>query len=308
MSILPDKPVILLGPTCVGKTSASVMLAKYFDTEIISTDSMQIYRHMDIGTAKPGIEERRGVKHHMIDIVEPHESYSTGRYIEDVGPVIDSIVNKGKTPLLVGGTGLYIRAMTEGLFSAPDTDWAIRDRLISDEKSTPGSLYERLKHVDPDTAQKVTPRDLRRIIRALEVYISSGAPVSKLRSKLTKPLPYEFIKICLVREREELYAMIEKRVDIMIASGLKEEVIRLMELNPSQTPMQAIGYKEMKSHLDGEITLDEAVENIKKATRRFAKRQFIWFRREKDLHRLDITGIFDEELILKKILNTLVNA
>jgi len=314
-----NKVLILLGPTGVGKTGVSILLAKALNTEIISADSMQIYRYMDIGTAKPTPGEMSMIKHHMIDIADPWESYSTGRYIAMVATIIDVLVKKGKIPIVAGGTGLYIKAMTRGIFSGPSADWSLREELLSMEKEEKGSLYNYLKELDPVAAGKITPNDTRRIIRALEVCLKSKIPLSEIQEKLTNPLPYEFIKIGITRERKELYSLIENRVDEMFKAGLIEEVkmvIKLIEAaatqrhaerekeNFSDSPihrftdspfpsMQAIGYKEIARYLYGDITLDEAIGLIKKGTKRYAKRQFTWFKKEEDIHWVDITGIDD---------------
>ena len=198
-----NKVIILLGPTGVGKTSVSILLAKALNTEIISADSMQIYRHMDIGTAKPTPEDRVMVKHHMIDIVDPWESYSTGRYIKAVESIIEGLYKTEKIPLIVGGTGLYIKAMTRGIFSGPSADWTLRKELLSIEEEEKGSLYNYLKKLDPLAAEKITPNDTRRIIRALEVCLKSNRSMSEIQKKLTQPLPFEFIKIGLSRDRKE---------------------------------------------------------------------------------------------------------
>ena len=182
---IDKKVIIVLGPTCVGKTSVSLLLAERLATEIVSADSMQVYRGMDVGTAKPTAVERARVPHHMIDLVAPHESYSSGRYVTDVAPVLESLFWRGMTPIVVGGSGLYIRAMTAGLFSAPDADWPLRRRLMAMEGLRPGALHEYLGELDPEASEKLRPSDARRIVRALEVCIRSGAPVSRLRRELT---------------------------------------------------------------------------------------------------------------------------
>ena len=288
-----NQVIILLGPTGVGKTGLSLLLAKELDTEIISADSMQIYRHMDIGTAKPMPHERINIAHHMIDIVDPWESFSAGRYISMVVPIIEGLHKKGKIPIVVGGTGLYIKAMTRGIFSGPSADWTLREELLSRENEEKGSLHNYLIALDPDAAGKTTPNDTRRIIRALEVCLKSKMSISKMQEKLTQPLPYEFIKIGLSRDRKELYQMIEKRVEGMMASGLVEEVKKILEMDPDRTPMQAIGYKEIAKYLHGEISFDEAMNLIKRDSRRYAKRQFTWFRKEENIHWIDITGVHD---------------
>ena len=218
-----NKVIILLGPTGVGKTEVSILLAKALGTEIISADSMQIYR-MDIGTAKPSEEQRMSVKHHMIDIISSSEPYSAGRYIEDVTPVIEALHRKGKIPIIAGGTGLYIKAMTRGIFSGPSADWKLREELASLEEGQDGALYSYLQELDSEAASKIMPTDTRRIIRAIEVCLKTKQGMSELQQKLTRPLPYEFIKIGLTRDRKELYKMIEERVDKMIEAGLVEEV------------------------------------------------------------------------------------
>lgn len=292
-----NKVIIILGPTGVGKTSASILFAKELNTEIISADSMQIYRYMDIGTAKPTPEQQKLVKHHMIDIINPWESFSTGKYISMVKEIIKELHAKGKIPIITGGTGLYIKAMTRGLFTGPQADWELRERLISIEKEKKGTLYSYLKELDPETSNKISPNDLRRIIRAIEVCIKTKKPISELQKALTNPLPYEFIKIGLSRERKELYKLIEKRVDTMIEKGLVEEVKRILKMNPDKTPLQAIGYKEIIKYLNNELSLDEAIRLIKRNTKRYAKRQFTWFKKEQNINWIDITGKFDNEEI-----------
>jgi tRNA dimethylallyltransferase len=299
-SALDEEQVILLvGPTCVGKTGVSILLARKLDTEIISADSMQIYRHMDIGTEKPSPEERRAVRHHMIDIVEPSEGFSAGRYIEAVVPIVEGLHGKGKIPLFVGGTGLYIKAMTRGLFSGPGADLELREELAKEDSE---SLYMRLRSMDPEAAGAIEPADKRRIVRALEVCLRSGKKMSEMRRANTAPLPWSFVKVALSRERKELYHMIEKRVESMIARGLIEEVRNLLSLDPSKTPLQAIGYKELAGHLRGEYSLEEAVGLIKRNTKRYAKRQFTWFRKEEALRWVDVTGVYEPADILARVL------
>jgi tRNA dimethylallyltransferase len=321
-----DKVLILLGPTGVGKTTVSLLLAKAWDTEIISADSMQIYLHMDIGTAKPTPGEREEIRHHMIDIAEPSETYSTGRYIAAVKPVIEQLLGQGKIPIIVGGTGLYIQAMTRGIFRGPSADWILRDELLSREREAKGTLYEHLKSLDPVAVEKITPNDTRRLIRALEVCFKSGAKMSEMQKTLTHPLPYKFVKIGITRERKELYRLIEERVDAMITAGLIGEVKAVMHIISEHSwihdtrydnkkhgawsvehgyfavpSMQAIGYKEIARYLGGELSLTEAVNLIKKASKRYAKRQFTWFRKEEDIQWVDITGITDPHEIFCKL-------
>jgi tRNA dimethylallyltransferase len=299
------KVLILLGPTGVGKTGASIVLAQKLGTEIIGSDSMQIYRGMDIGTAKPTQKERAEVRHHMIDIVEPSESFSTGRYIEKVVPIIDELHREGKIPLIVGGTGLYIKAITRGIFSGPSADWPLRESLLEIEEGERGSLYAYLSEIDPDAAARIERNDTRRVVRAIEVRMKSRERISYLQKMCTKPLPYEFIKIGLTRDRKELYPMIEERVERMIEAGLLQEVERLQFMNPGRTPLQAIGYKEFIRHLKGEVTLQEAVDLVKRNTRRYAKRQFSWFRKEEGILWIDITGLHARSEVFSVVENML---
>ncbi len=294
--------IILLGPTSVGKTSVSIKIALALDTEIISADSMQIYKGMDIGTAKPSREELSTVKHYMVDIIEPCERYSVGRFVEEVVPVIEHLHSKGKIPLIVGGTGLYIKALTRGLFSAPEADEELRRELKRQEAEAPGSLYKKLMELDPEKARQLSPNDLRRIIRALEVIFKAEHPLSYLQKELTRPLPYNFTKIGLTRNRKELYRMIELRVEEMFKQGLVEEVKILLEKKPSETPLQAIGYKEVIDYLKGKKSLDETIHLVKRATKRYAKRQFTWFRKEPGIQWVDITGIHEPDEIFTKVL------
>lgn len=295
--------IILLGPTGVGKTGASILLAKALDTEIIGADSMQIYRGMDIGTAKPSKAERSDVKHHMIDIVDPAEPYSAGEYIRAIAPIIEDLHTRGKVPVLVGGTGLYIKAVTRGIFGGPSADWGLREELLLAEEAEQGSLYSYLLKIDPDAAARIERNDTRRIVRALEVCLKSKDRISTLQQRLTKPLPYDFIKIGLTRERKELYGMIEHRIESMLDEGLVEEVKDLVGKNPDRIPLQAIGYKEIACYLRGEIPMDEAVRLVKRNSRRYAKRQFTWFKKEEGITWIDVTGIYESRDVFRKIMN-----
>ena len=311
------KVLILLGPTCVGKTGAAILLAQALQTDIISADSMQIFRHMDIGTAKPSKQEQEMVKHHMIDIVDPWESYSTGKYIRAVTSVLEGLHRKGKIPVLTGGTGLYIKAMTRGIFRGPSADWNLREELLSMEHEEKGSLYAYLQDLDTEAAERITPNDTRRIIRALEVILKSNTTMSSMQKKYTLPLPYDFVKIGLTRERKELYRMIEERVDAMLDEGLVHEVKKVIAMVdrhseniscPSPlapcSSMQAIGYKETAQYLRGEIPLEEAIRLIKQGTKRYAKRQFTWFRKEEGIRWIDITGTQDSTEIFPRLHET----
>ena len=300
------KVIVLLGPTGVGKTGASLLLAHELDTEIISADSMQIYCGMDIGTAKPSKKELAEVRHHMIDIIRPTEPYSAGLYIETVTKIIEGLHKKNRIPVVVGGTGLYIKAMTRGIFGGPSADLNLRDELLLMEQNSPGSLYSYLFSIDSEAAGKIQQQDIRRIVRALEVCLMSREKISLLQKKLTSALPYEFLKIGLTRDRNELYRIIDERVEKMFETGLMEEAERILRQCPDRTAMQAIGYKELKMYLDNEIDKDEAVRLIKRNTRRYAKRQFTWFKKEEDIIWIDVTGIFDSMIVFHSIKDALM--
>ena len=272
----------LVGPTASGKTAVGIEVAERVGAEILSLDSMAIYRGMDIGTAKPTAAEQARVPHHLIDLVEPHEAFSTGRYVEAAEAAIADVAARGRRPLFVGGTALYLKALTEGFFDGPPADWPLRERLEAEaaERGT-SALHERLRRVDPAAAARIHPNDLRRIVRALEVYETTGAPISEQQTQFGSPSPdYECIVAGLRRDRAELYERINRRVDAMFAAGLVEEVGGLLE-DPrgiSHAAAQFVGYAEIIAHLRGEMTLEEAREKVKTRTRRFARRQLTWFR------------------------------
>src|SRR5512143_107100 len=300
-----DKSILIIaGPTAVGKTEASILLAQELSAEIVSADSMQIYRGMDIGTAKPTREQRRIVYHHMIDIVEPHQPYSVGDYLRDARSAIDGIVSAGGVPLVVGGTGLYIRALTRGLFHGPPADLALRERLLRRDADEPGILYSDLVTVDPDAALKIHPNDLRRTVRALEVYYLRDRRMSEFqREHGFQEKSHSFRLVFLARSRTELYPRIERRVDEMLENGLEAEVKSLMDrgYRPELPSLQGLGYKQFLEHLQGRISRDEAVTLLKRDTRRYAKRQFTWFRREPDTVWVDITGLSRPDDIVLRI-------
>jgi tRNA dimethylallyltransferase len=300
----PGTVIIILGPTGAGKTGLSILLAKSLDTEIISADSMQIYRFMDIGTAKPSPDEQKEVKHHLISILNPSESFSAGRFKKMAVHTIDCLHNRSKIPVIVGGTGLYISTLTRGLFEGPEADWNLRERLVQEEKRFgKGHLYTVLKKIDLAAADKINPNDLRRTIRALEVSMRAGKTISESHLQTTRPQKYRFIKVGLFRERSELYELIEERLDTMMERGLVEETVRLLQMNPDRTPLQSLGYKEIQLYINGSISMDEAVRLVKKRTKMYAKRQFTWFKKEPDIRWVDITGIVDRDKIFTKVLS-----
>jgi tRNA dimethylallyltransferase len=293
-----QKVIVLVGPTAVGKTGTSILLARDLGTEIISADSMQIYKHMNIGTEKPSPEQLEAAPHHMVDMIEPSGSFSAGKYLESASAIITRLHSAGLVPIVVGGTGLYIKALTRGIFDGPQADPELREALSKDESQV---LFDKLLALDPETARTLMPNDKRRIIRALEVCITTGRKMSKLKAEGTAPLPYTFIKIALTRDRAELYKMIDDRVDNMFERGLLEEVKQLLSMNPDKTPMQAIGYKEVAAYLGGEYDLSEAIRLVKRNTRRYAKRQYTWFNKEVDLKWVDVSALGDTEAMYARV-------
>lgn len=285
---MTDKKLSLLaivGPTAGGKTSLSIALAKRLGGEIISCDSMQLYRGMDVGTAKPTIEEMDGVPHHMIDVREPDESYSCAEYVVDARAKIQDVTSRGLLPILCGGTGLYLDAvLLGGSFEDTPSDPSIRERLqaIADQENGKELLYDRLCEVDPDSASAIHKNNVKRVIRALEIFECCGTPKSVLdKASRERGLLYDATVIGLrYHSRELLYSRIDQRVDIMLSDGLYDEVVRLKfagVFERNATAAQAIGYKELLGVLDGTATLAEAVDGLKMATRHYAKRQMTWF-------------------------------
>ena len=294
--------VILLGPTGVGKSRWAVELAETFGGEIINADSMQVYRYMDIGTAKPTREEQKRVQHHLIDLVPPDQPFHADLFRALGRKMIDQLHRDGKPIWVVGGTGLYIKALTQGLFSSPKIDPGVRERLREErEKQGGASLYERLEKVDPKTASKLHRRDLFRIIRALEVFDSTGLPISFFRDQHRfGERPYVTLKIGLEMNREDLYGRIDQRVDQMIEKGFLQEVEGLLEMGygPQLKPMRSLGYKQMIQFLSKEVGWTEAVRQMKRDTRHYARRQWTWFKGDPEVHWYDgVTGrerLFEE--------------
>ncbi|HDD43341.1 MAG TPA: tRNA (adenosine(37)-N6)-dimethylallyltransferase MiaA [Candidatus Desulfofervidus auxilii] len=284
---MKPKIIILTGPTGVGKTALSLSLAQKFNAEIVNADSMQIYRYMDIGTAKPSPEERKIVPHHLIDIKNPDEDYDVAQYRKDADKAIRNIFNKGKNVLVVGGTMLYLKILTHGIFPAPPSDKFLRQQLKNlAEKKGRKYLHDLLKKIDLEAANRIQPSDIIRVIRAIEVYKLTGKPISwHQKQHRFSEKPYDYLKICLYRPREELYQRIEKRVEEMFAQGLVEEVENLLKMGYTAKlkPMQAIGYRHVIAYLQGKYDLEETKRLLKRDTRRYAKRQLSWFRQEKDI-------------------------
>ena len=272
----------LAGPTAVGKTGASLALAQQLNAEIISMDSMAIYRHMDIGTAKPSAEEQSVVPHHLIDVVDPHQEFSVAEFVKLAEQVAQQVVGRGCTPLFVGGTGLYLRSVLRGVFEGPEADWELRKKLQQQlkEHGRPW-LHQQLAQVDEVTAKRLHENDTRRVIRALEVYHLTGIPLSQQQDQQPRAIDERPRAVFwLDPPRDWLHDRINLRVDQMMQEGLLQETRQLLELNPpaGRTATQAIGYRELIGHLNDAIPLDAAVEQIKTGTRQFAKRQHTWFR------------------------------
>lgn len=302
------KVIVIVGPTCSGKTKVGISLAKRLHSEIISADSRQIYRKLTIGTAKPTQDELRTIKHHFIDILEPDENYNVSRFETDSLKVIDELIKHGKIPIVVGGSGLYIKALTEGIFNSVDTDDDYREELKEiREKLGNEYLYEELKKVDPQSASGMLPQNWKRVMRALEVFHLTGEPIWKMQENYERKVDYNFIQFGLNWDRKILYANIEKRVDEMIANGLVEEVKKILSLGYSKNinSLNTVGYKEIISYLNNEITLDRAIELIKRNTRRYAKRQITWFRKTENINWINCDENSSSEqlasLILKKM-------
>ncbi|MBC7363564.1 MAG: tRNA (adenosine(37)-N6)-dimethylallyltransferase MiaA [Candidatus Aminicenantes bacterium] len=279
------KILIIVGPTAVGKTATALWLAQEFSGEIISCDSMQVYRGFDIGTDKPSLEERKKVRHHLIDFLDPSQQFSAADFAFLALEIAEDIIARRHLPIVVGGTGLYHRALTVGLFKGPGRDQALRQKLKEEARAFGlEKLYHKLRQIDPEYANKITPKDSIRIIRALEVYHKTGRPISE-HFRLTKsPLQARgFIpgQIGLKLERKELYRRIEERVNRMFERGLVAEVRKLLEqgLTEEAAPFKGLGYRQVLRYLKGEISLEEAIELTKLETRHYAKRQMTWFRK-----------------------------
>jgi len=298
--------VVLVGPTAVGKTELSIELANKLDAEIVSADSMQIYRYMDIGTAKPTEEERKGIKHYMIDIINPDEDFSVADYQYMAKKHINDIHLRQKIPILTGGTGLYINAVCYNYtFSEYDKDDTLRKELNKQALEHGNDyLYEKLKKIDPASAEKIHPNNIRRVIRALEVYLKTGKPFSYYEEMTKKQkILYELLMFGITMKREDLYNRINKRVEKMIEKGLVEEVKGLLSMGYSKelNSMQGLGYRQIIEHLEGKVSLDEAIYLIARDTRRYAKRQYTWFLRDKNIAWFDLSNE-DKKKIIENII------
>ncbi len=288
---MKPKLICLLGPTAVGKTEIAIELANHLNAEIVSVDSRQIYRHLDIGTAKPTHEQQNAVPHHLIDCVDIAEPFSAADYQRLADTAIVDIQKRGKISLLVGGAGLYFRAIVDGLFQGPGADTAIRERLQREAAHAgPELLHNRLCSCDADAAARIHPNNVVRVIRALEIYELTGTPISQLQQQwnhqqIDKPPRYPFTAFCLSMSRAYLYQRIEQRVDLMMTNGLIEEVKGVLTRGypRDSIALQSFGYRELIAYLEQECPLNEAIVKVKQNTRRFAKRQLTWFRKDSRL-------------------------
>lgn len=296
--------LVLVGPTGVGKTAVSLVLARQLNGEVVNADSRQVYRYMDIGTAKPEPALRRQVPHHLMDFLDPDQEYSAGRYLEDARRVVADILSRWRVPLVVGGSGLYVRALLEGFFGRDARDPRLRSQLeLQAAREGARALYEELCRVDPACAEKTHPNNLKRIIRALEVYRLTGKPISYWQAREKDPAPFPYLKVGLTLPREVLYRRIEQRVEEMFARGLVKEVARLLEMgySPQLNALNSVGYREVIAYLEGKIDFDTCKELVKRNTRRFAKRQLTWFRREANLHWVAMSETDSPEQVASRI-------
>ena len=300
------KVVVICGPTASGKTAAALDLAKEFSGEVINADSMQIYRYMDIGTAKPTSDERARIPHHLIDIVDPDESFDAARFSKMAHAVISPLPARGVVPFVVGGTGLYIKSLLQGLFQAEPTNHEIRNRL-KEEAAIQGAdfLHKRLSQCDPESAQRIHPHDTYRIIRSLETYEVTGIRISKYhREHRFKDKPFKVFKMGLDMNREVLYDRINQRVDAMFEAGFVDEVKGLLErrYTPDLKSMQAIGYRHVVDYIQGRLSQDEALRTLKRDTRRYAKRQLTWFKADSEIVWIEPDRIKDIRHLIESFL------
>ncbi len=300
---MKQKLIVVAGPTASGKTGLAIEIAKAVGGEIVGADSMQIYKYMDIGAAKPTAEERSAAPHHMIDFLEPDAEYSVADYTEQAHKVIAEIASKGKLPVMCGGTGLYINSVVDDVtFGEFDTDYEMRAELEAlAKKEGAQKLLDILGEFDPESAARLHPNNLRRIVRAIEFYRVTGVTISE-HQKMTKQREsrYEPLMISVMWDREKLYERINRRVDIMIEDGLLDEVRSLMDKGYTKelNSMKGIGYKEVMDYLNGEIPYEEMVETVKQSSRRYAKRQLTWFRRDERIHWVSSENAVNEALEL----------
>jgi tRNA dimethylallyltransferase len=290
--------IVVAGPTGSGKSTLGLALARRWDGEIINCDSVQIYRHFDIGSAKVPAAERQQIRHHLMDIADPDETFTAGDYARAARAALVSITGRGRTPIVIAGTGLYLRALLEGLFEGPGRDEAIRQRLLQSEARRPGALHRILNRLDPQSAARIHPHDINKLTRALEVRLLTRRRLSELFERTHNPLSgYRVLKLGLNPAREELYARLNRRAKAMFEIGLVEETRRILDMGYGRhaKPFESLGYAQALQVIDGAITLEEAIEATQMHTRRYAKRQWTWFRREPDIVWLD--GFGDDPVV-----------
>ena len=305
-NISNKKLIVISGPTASGKTSISIQLAKQFGSEIVSSDSRQIYKEMSIGTAKPSEEELSAVPHHMIGVRSVREDYSAGQYETDALEIIDKLFSKHDILFLVGGSGMYIDAVCNGMDALPEVDKALREKLTKRvEQDGLAPLLEELKRLDPAHYDAIDKNNPQRVIRALEVSLQSGKPYSEMRTGIRKQRNFDTVKIGINMPRDILYDRINRRVDVMMESGLEKEARELYNLR-NYNALQTVGYKELFEYFDGKTTRDEAIELIKRNSRRYAKRQLTWFNRDTDIRWFDLT-IQDTDEIFNHIHDLIVS-
>lgn len=301
-----NKILVIVGPTAVGKTYVSIELAKKFNTQIISADSMQVYKYMDIGTAKVTEEEACGIKHHMIDLVLPNEEFSVSEFQKTAEEHIDNLINKDKLPIVIGGSGLYVNSLLYDLdFGKVKSDEKVKKYYTEyyNEHGT-DKLHKLLEDIDPESANKIHKNNVKRVIRALEVCHITGKRFSEMNTDIRKPSnKYDCIIIGLEMDREILYKRINKRVDIMVENGLVEEVKAILDkgYDRNLVSLQAIGYKEIIDYLEGKTTKEDAIEILKTNTRRFAKRQFTWFKADSNIKWFDLTNLNEIDKVINNI-------
>ncbi len=300
-----EQVIVIAGPTCSGKTSLSLELADKLGSEIISADSRQVYKYLDIGTAKPSPSELKKVKHHFVSSLEPDADFNVSGFETEALAVIHHLHSENKIPVAAGGSGLYIKALVDGIFNTVDTDDAFRSQLIEERKEYGNEfLYDKLKKVDPVSASGMLPQNYKRVIRALEVFHLTGKPIWQLQKEYKREAELQFEQYGLEWDREKLYRNIEKRVDGMMRAGLVEEVRNVLDKGYSKdlNALNTVGYKEIISFIDREFTLQRAAELIKRNTRRFAKRQLTWFKRDERIKWIRIESYEDIQTAAKKIL------
>jgi len=302
--------IVIVGPTCSGKTNLSLKFAQLIPSEIISADSRQIYKYLDIGTATPSKQQLEKIPHHLLDILDPSENYDASLFEKDAELLIEQIFQKNKTPIVVGGSGLYIKALIDGIFDTSAKDLDYRKELLQKRLEFGKEfLHEELKKVDPSSSKTIHPKNWKRVIRALEVLYTTGEPIWKHHQmqSTSKEKKYDFKQFGLNWDRKILYENIEKRVDWMIKKGLIYEVKNILEMgyNKNFNSLNTVGYKEIIQYLDGIISLERAIELIKRNTRHYAKRQLTWFKKDKRIHWFELENLSELDQVVEEIIHSL---